>query len=112
MMNGKISIILGNSFNILIQRKPLIAAVNGYCLGGGLEIALMSDIIIAEDTAVFGLPELPLGIIPGGGGTQRISREVGKSLGMQMLLTGEFINANKACAFGLVSEVICSNSER
>ena len=71
----------------------------------------MSDIIIAGDSAVFGLPELPLGIIPGGGGTQRISREVGKSLAMQMLLAGDFLDAHQAYASGLISEVVSSTEE-
>ena len=71
----------------------------------------MSDIVLAGENAVFGLPELPLGIIPGGGGTQRISREVGKSRGMQMILTGDFYGADWALQGGLVSEVIRFDEE-
>jgi enoyl-CoA hydratase/carnithine racemase len=108
MKIGKISIYLGKVFLYLKTkfRKPLIAAVDGYCLGGGLEIILMSDIIIAGQNAIFGLPETPLGIIPGGGGTQRIVREIGKSKSMQMLLTGDFYNVEQAYQSGLISEIV------
>jgi len=86
--------------------KPVIAAINGHCLGGGLELAMACDFRIASERARFGQPEINLGIIPGGGGTQRLPRLIGLGSAMQMVLTGEPIDAERAYRVGLVQEIV------
>ena len=93
-------------------RMPWIAAVSGYCLGGGCELAMMSDILLCSASAKFGQPEINLGVIPGAGGTQRLTRAIGKSKSMRMNLTGEyFLNADDAYQCGLVAQVYATHEE-
>jgi enoyl-CoA hydratase len=97
---------IGKWGRVAANRKPLIAAVAGFALGGGCELAMMCDFIIAADTAQFGQPEIRLGVIPGAGGTQRLTRAVGKAKAMDLVLTGRMMGAEEAERGGLVARVV------
>jgi enoyl-CoA hydratase/carnithine racemase len=102
---------LGRQMYDLIEGlgKPVIAAVNGFALGGGFELVLVADIVVAVESARFGLPEVKLGLLPGGGGTQRLSRLVGRNKAKELIMTGKFFDANEARSLGIVNHVVADN---
>jgi enoyl-CoA hydratase len=105
MPEMKAETFIPNFRRIMAIRKPIVAAVSGWALGGGLEIALSCDMIVASETAKFGQPEITIGVIPGAGGTQRLTHAVGKALAMEMILNNRILSAQEALHFGLVNRL-------
>lgn len=111
MMDASVVDMLGNPFIDYWDRlrkvtKPIIAAVSGYCLGGGNELAMACDMIVASESAIFGQPEVNLGVIPGAGGTQRLTRAVGKAIAMEVVLNDRRLTAQEAYQWGLINRVV------
>lgn len=102
---------LGHWTQLSSVRKPIIAAVSGHALGGGCELAMMCDIILASSTANFGQPEINLGVIPGAGGSQRLTKALGKSLSIELILTGRGLSAQEAAQHGLISRVVTDDQD-